>query len=88
MITKLVQDEASQLGTHRDIHGWPIHDLTEGMVPQVAYRPDNVHQDLSIHIDCVVYAALMTTMVLSHQPLSALVPAQVHQFRTTAALII
>ena len=88
MVINLILDEAAQRDIHSDINCWPIHYPTSGMIPQVAYCPDDVHHDLSRHIDCGLYAALMTTMVLSHQPLSALLPAQVHKFRTTAALIL
>ena len=73
MITKLVQDEAIQRDIHSYIHCWPIHYPTAGIIPQLAYCQDNVHHD-SRHIDCGLYAALVTTMVLSHQPLSALLP--------------
>jgi len=37
MITELYKDEASQLGRDIDIHLWPVHYPTVGMVPQIAY---------------------------------------------------
>ena len=55
---------------------------------QVAYLPAGVHPDLITQIDCGLYAALMTVLVQSHQPLSVVLPAQVHRFRVMAAFIL
>jgi len=88
MVIQLFRDEADLQNKPTDIHTWPVQYPTAGMHPQVAYLPKGVHPDLRIHIDCGLYAALMTVSVLSHQPLSVLLPAQVHRFRVMAAYIL
>jgi len=88
MVIQLYMDEADQQNKTTDIRAWPVQYLTAGMHPQVAYLPAGVHPDLRTCTDCGPYAALMTVLVLSHQPPSVRLPAQVHRFRAMAAYII
>ena len=88
MVIQLYRDEVDQQNKTTDIHNWPIQYPTAGMHPQVAYLPAGTHPDLSTQIDCGLFAVLMTVLLLSHQPLSVLLPAQVHRFRAMAAYIL
>jgi len=88
MVIQLYRNEADQQNKTTDIHTWPIQYPAAGMHPQVTYPPAGAHPDRSTHIDCGLYAALMNVLLLSHQPLSALLPAQVHRFRAMAAYIL
>ena len=88
MVIQLYRDKADLQNKPTDIYYWPVQYPTAGMHPQVAYIPAGVHPDLSTHIDCVINAALMTVSVLSHQPLSVLLPALVHRFRVMVAYIL
>ena len=88
MIAELYKDQAAQLGRDIDIHLWPVQYPTVGMVLQIAYVQPGEHPDTATHIDCGIYAVLMSVLVLNHQPLSVLLPAQVHKFRLSATHII
>ena len=85
MVQQLYTDEALRQGLQPHQDDWAILYPTQWMQRQQPYIDDSIPQAQPQHIDCGLYAILMTMLYRLNIPLSLLTPMQVHRFRQYTA---